>query len=74
MPRTLGYLGVAPQGKCAFQMHAEMQEEVMHIVAEHTKRCRTKETLPPNLAQRSKSAIRAVAISILTSKAASVAP
>ncbi|MBM4132563.1 MAG: DUF1059 domain-containing protein [Nitrospira sp.] len=62
--KQLGCLDVNPQGDCAFQVRAETEEEVMRLGAEHAKLCHKAETLPPDIVERARVAIKTVTVNV----------
>jgi predicted small metal-binding protein len=58
--KQLGCLDVDPKGGCAFQVRAEMEDEVMRLAGEHAKVAHKLSSLPPDMAVKVKGAIKTV--------------
>ena len=62
--KQLGCLDVDPSGRCAFQLRAETEDEVMRLVAEHGKVCHQMTSIPLEMATKVKAAIKTVSVNV----------
>jgi predicted small metal-binding protein len=62
--KQLGCLDVQPAGGCGFQVRAETEAELMQLVATHAKQCHKLDSIPQEMADQVKAAIKTVTITI----------
>ena len=62
--KKLGCMDVDPKGGCAFEVRAETEEEVMRLTADHAKHAHHMTSMPPEMAQKIKGAMKTVSVSV----------
>ena len=60
--KQLGCLDVQPSAGCAFQVRAETESELMQLVATHAKQCHKLDSIPQEMADKVKAAIKTVTV------------
>lgn len=62
--KQLGCLDVQPSGGCGFQVRAETEAELMQLVATHAKQCHKLDTIPQEMIEKVKAAVRTVDVAV----------
>lgn len=62
--KKLGCMDVDPTGGCAFEVQAETVDEVMRLAADHGKHAHNMTSVPPDVAEKIKGAIKTVTVNV----------
>ena len=62
--KQLGCLDVQPSGGCGFQVRAETEAELMQLVATHAKQCHKLESIPQEMIDQVKAAVKTVTVTV----------
>lgn len=62
--KQLGCLDVQPSGGCGFQVRAETETELLQLVASHAKQCHKMESIPQEMVDQVKAAIKTVTVTV----------
>lgn len=62
--KQLGCLDVQPSGGCGFQVRTETEAELLQLVATHAKQCHKLESIPQEMVDQVKAAIKTVTVTV----------
>jgi len=62
--KQLGCLDVQPSGGCGFQVRTETETELLQLVASHAKQCHKMESIPQEMVDQVKAAIKTVTVTV----------
>jgi len=62
--KQLGCLDVQPSGSCGFQVRTETEAELLQMVASHAKQCHKMESIPQEMIDQVKAAIKTVTVTV----------
>ena len=62
--KQLGCLDVQPSGGCGFQVRTETEAELLQLVASHAKHCHKLESIPQEMVDKVKTAIKTVSVTV----------
>ncbi len=62
--KQLGCLDVQPSGNCGFQVRTETEAELLQMVASHAKQCHKMESIPQEMVDQVKAAIKTVTVTV----------
>lgn len=62
--KQMGCLDVDASAGCGFQVRAETEAELMQLVATHAKQCHKLESIPHEMVEKVKAAIKTVPVTV----------